>query len=41
MIPFTERDNAGGSANLKEANQELGFRHIEFDVPIRHPRGDI
>jgi len=41
VIPFTEKGNAGGGANLKEANQELGFRHIEFDIPIRHPSRDI
>lgn len=41
MIAFTEKDNSGGDANLKEANQELGFRHSEFDILVRHPSRGI
>lgn len=34
MIAFTVKDNTGGGAILKEANQELGFRHSELDIQV-------
>lgn len=45
VLPPTEirvtEERAGLGEGEKEIENELHFRHVEFEVPVGHPGGDV